>query len=268
MYRTILIVLLLLTVPIIVRAEISANHWAGSVIIGPDNALCNNVRRGAIRYESIKNFHEYCDGTEWKRFVSASDSGDPSTPAASTGYFVLSAGTWTGNLGGRAGADNLCLTDLTNNDWKNKTDAVSRGLLIPSRVKAFICTDTTTITCNNALPLTTYTFAVSGNSITGGASFVTDSNGRGPGNTQNWAGTNYFGTDARYWANRGAVSASLWADVGQTAPGSAAVCSGFSVSSPSWNGNTGNANNTGSTRWDSILPHCGLAQHLICMVHP
>lgn len=252
------------------QAEISANHWAGSVIIGLDDSPCDSSRRGAIRYESVSNHHEFCDGTEWRKFVAASGSGDPSMPPADTGYFVLSAGTWNGNLGGRAGADSKCLSDLTTYDWLNKADAVSRGLLTSTKVKAFLCTNTTAASCNQALPLVTYTFAVSDSPAIGGATFTTDSDSRGPANTQNWTGVNYFGTDARYWSNRGNGSASLWPTGGQSIPGSQTCASGsaYDSNSSGWNGNTGNANSAGSNRWNDISFPCNTLQRLICMVHP
>lgn len=255
---------LLITAP--AEAKISAHHGAGSVIIGPDDAPCDSSRRGAIRYESVNDYHEYCDGVEWRRFVAASGTGDLSTPAADTGYFVLSASTWVDNLGGRVGTNTRCLSDLTDNNWLNKDDAVARGLLIGSKVRGFICTGNTDISCNNALPLTTYTFAVSGLPTTGGAQFVTDSMGRGPHNTQNWGGTNYFGSDAFYWANRGAVSPDLWSTAG--AVEGAGTCNGYSSSSTGSQGQTGNANNTGETRWNATPLNCSSAHHLICMVHP
>lgn len=179
---------------------------------------------------------------------------------------VLSAGTWNGNLGQIAGADAKCLSDLTGNDWLNKAYAVSRGLLISAKVKAFLCTSNSVASCNNALPHTTYTFAASGAPSTGGAQFVTDDAGRGPGNAQNWAGTNYFGGDARYWANRGTSTAELWAASGQASFGTAAVCGQFDTTVG--NGNTGNANNANGLRWQSSTLPCSNAYHLICMVHP
>lgn len=268
MYRTALIMMLFLTMPIAVHAKISANHWAGSVIIGPDDAPCDNTRRGAIRYESVNDHHEYCDGAQWKKFVSSSDTGDISTPATGTGYFVLSAGVWNGNLGDRTGANAKCLSDLTSNDWLNKDDAVARGLLVASRVRAFLCISNTEVSCNNALPMTTYTFAVSGDPASGGASFTTDNQGRSPGNTQNWAGTNYFNGDARYWANRGSVSADLWSTAGAHTGGTSNTCGAWSSNNPAGGGATGNTNNTGQYRWQSVAFNCSTTNHLICMVDP
>lgn len=254
------------------QGEVSANHWAGSVIIGPDDEACDTSRRGAIRYNAATDRHEYCDGvSEWKAFLAISGGGgDPPVPPAGAGYFVLSFELWSGNLGGISGADAKCLEDLENNDWLNKADAVSRGLLVPSKVKAFLCKDNTSTSCNNVLPAVTYSFAVSGFPAYGGASFMVDETGQGPGNTQNWSGTNYFGMAVTYWMNRHTVSPSLWSIAGAAGTGTSSTCGagGFSSSSGSMGGAIGVSNNTGSGRWNSGTRPCADPAHLICMVHP
>lgn len=250
------------------QAEISANHWAGSVIIGLDDSPCDNSRRGAIRYESVSNYHEYCDGTQWKKFVASSSTGDPSIPPAGTGYFVLSNSTWDGNLGGLAGADAKCLSDLTGNDWLNKADAVARGLLTASNVRAFLCLHAGT--CRNTTPLATYTFAVSGNNALGGASFMTYSDSTGPGNNQNWTGTNYFGGNVEYWSARdpsnGTNTDKQWGSA--TCCGGALDCGDWTSSSSGVSGIVGISLHTDGGRWRSSQANCNVPKRLVCMVHP
>lgn len=260
MYHALLIFLLFLFAAT-AHAEISANFKAGAVVIGPaDDGECVPAVEGALRWSSADKTHHMCDGTGWKKIIATTGVGDPSTPPAGTGYFVMSAGSWSGHLGNIAGADSKCLTDLTDNDWLNKADAVSRGLLNSTKVRAFLCDNNT---CINAVSGATYTFAVSGAPTIGGASFNIDMAGQGPGNTQIWSGTNYFGTAAEYWAGRATGSADLW----PLNPGSSAHCSNWSQSS-GYTGIYGLANTANAGRWNFSSMSCAAVKKLICLVHP
>lgn len=249
-------------------AKISANHKAGAVIVGPTTTDCDGSVEGGLRWSSADLTFEMCDGISWRKIIASSGVGIPSTPASDTGYFVLSAGTWLGgNVGSVTGSANTkCLNDLTDNDWMGKDDATDRGLLVAGKVKAFLCNASI---CNDLLPHTTYTFAVSGQADRGGAFFVSDADGLGPDNTQSWAGTNYFGGDYFYWTNRGTASSALWsASPHQTA--ATAVCDNWNTGLGTRTGRTGNSNNTNSGRWISNTENCigGSTHHLICIVHP
>jgi hypothetical protein len=90
---------------------------------------CDATTKGAFRFDTDQNTMTMCDGTAWRLIVASADSGDTSTPNTGTGYFVLSNGTWNGNFPGLGGANANCLTDLQSNDWLNKADASSRGLI-------------------------------------------------------------------------------------------------------------------------------------------
>ena len=70
-------------------------------------------------------------------------------PLPIPGFFVLSSVTFAANMGGLAGANSNCLTDLTNTSWKGKAEAK----LDASHVFAFLCDGST---CNNLLPNTRY----------------------------------------------------------------------------------------------------------------
>lgn len=254
-----------LFLPSFVHAEISANHKAGAVVIGPaDDAECTSATEGALRWDSSEKTHHMCDGLEWKRILASGGAGDTSTPPTNTGYFVLSAGTWNATtMGQMEGANDKCLTDLTNNNWLNKADAVSRGLLNASNVRAFLCRNSL---CQNPVAGATYTFAVSGQATTGGADFTADLSSRGPGNTQNWSGTNYFGTAVDYWTGRavGSSTSTLWST------SSSSACAGGNYWAPGGGAIAvfGSSNNSDVKRWASASLDCATSLHLVCMVHP
>lgn len=245
-------------------AGISADHGAGAVVIGESVNDCDVNMKGALRWNSASGLHQVCDGVSWKQPLVKSMVGNLSPPTPGTGYFVLSAGEWDGNLGGVSGAHAKCFDDLTNNDWLNKGDAVSRGILIASNVRAFVCFNSGAASCASPVANTVYTFASSGSPLIGGATFVSDADQLGPGNTQEWVATNYFGVDADYWTNRGVGSGSLWAVDGRVS--SSGACSGFTSSSG--DGYIGSSNSSGTVRWSSLHAKCSVPYRLICMVHP
>lgn len=242
-------------------------HVNGEAIIGNTSLACSGTTEGALRWDATKKCMEVCNATAWECMVASSTTGDPSTPPSGTGYFVLTSGSWDGNLGSTTGADAKCLTDLTANDWLNKSDASSRGLLDSTHVKAWISGSSV----NNALANVTYTFAVSGDNTKGGATFVTDSNGRGPGNTQNWSGTNYFDGYKEYWTGRDmGDTATLW---GTGSFDSDSFCfngaSGWSTNASSPNkGKQGISSATDKNRFNHSKVACNLTRRLVCFVHP
>lgn len=242
-------------------------HVTGEAIIGPTTGIaCSSTTQGGLRWSGAAGTFEMCDGTSWKLLVATGGTGTSSSPNAGTGYFVMSNGTWDGNLGDLAGANALCLSDLQSNNWLNKTDAASRGLLNSSHIQAFLCSDPV---CQTTLASTTYTFAASGSPATGGATFTADASGLGPGNTQNWSGANYFGSGYTYWTgnNGPSPSSTQWNPF-------ASYYSGGCGGGNSWNNNSGyagvagNANGTSYDRWQASAVACTSTNHLICMVHP
>lgn len=242
-------------------AQVSANFKAGAVVIGEaDEGACIPAVEGALRWSSVDKTHHMCDGSSWKKIVASSAVGDPSLPPSSTGYFVLTAGQWNGNLGGVSGADAKCLTDLTDNNWLNKADAVSRGLLNSTKVRAFLCNSAN---CQNVLAGASYTFAVSDAPAIGGASFTADVTSRAPGNTQNWSGVNYFGTAAEYWTARDTGASDLW----PTVRDGSNRCSNWTESA-GYTAGFGSANATNAARWASSSVSCAEVKKLICLVHP
>lgn len=105
-----------------------------------------------IIYNTDYHAHQFCNGAQWKAMTGVVLISNILPPAGS-GYFVMTNGTWSGNLGGLAGADAKCLSDLTTNTgWMGYADANSRGLLVAAKVHAFICS--TSAVCNNLMPPT------------------------------------------------------------------------------------------------------------------
>lgn len=248
------------------QAEISANYKAGAVVIGPaDDHECVLATEGALRWSSAGNTHEMCDGSQWRRMITTAEPGEPFTPSALPGYFVLSAGTWNGGLNATGGPDATCLDDLVNNDWLGKTDAQSRGLLVSTRVWAFICT---TAYCRNLLPGVTYHFAASGYPAIGGGTMNVGMDGSAPNDSNNWTGINYFGADAYYWSGRALTGdPALWGTTPHTAT-STAVCNNYSSVSGSHTARIGHTNQTGAARWNTGTGACSGTRHLLCIVNP
>ncbi len=249
-----------------VQAKISANHKAGAIIIGPANDNeCIIATEGAIRWNSAGSTHEMCDGTQWRRMITTTAPGEPSTPSSLPGYFVLSANLWNGGQSALGGPDALCLDDLTNNDWMGKADAQNRGLLVSNRVRAFLCT---TAYCKNLLPGVTYHFAASGYPAIGGAPLTIGLDGSAPGDTVNWTGTNYFGADAYYWSGRALTGDPFfWGSTPHTST-STAVCNNYNSTSGSHSARIGHTNRTDEARWNAGTGACSGTRHLLCVVDP
>lgn len=207
--------------------------------------------------------YQFCNGTNWVKMIGASAI---APPTGTNGYFVMSKTQWNGNLGGVTGADAKCLTDLTTNTgWRGYADANSRGLLVAAKVQAFICTQGPTY-CGNLNANTTYYVANANNASVGGARISADASGRGPNDTQQWSGSDYFGGAYSYWSNRNIVSESIW----QTSFWSSTSQCGtyWDSSSSGLNGGTGSSTGTGSNRWYPNDTACNTPLNLICIVHP
>jgi hypothetical protein len=229
---------------------------------------------------------QFCNGTNWVPF------GGPawaSTPGAGSGYFVMSKSTWNGNLGGLAGADALCLTELTTNTgWKGYADANARGLLVSGNVHAFLCdAEGGGSTCTSPAANTTFYYADANNSAHGGNSFTTDASQLGPYDVTPWSNTSYFGADYIYWTGRagnyipGNPDANIWSTnywgvkCGTNGNQGCACSSQWSSASSSNLGLQGYAGTGGSSfgmnRWFDLIANniaCNQQAHLICFVNP
>ena len=242
------------------------------LVAGPAyGGTCSNPtgNEGDRLYNSAYHTYQFCNGLNWMGFTgggncTASGSYNPTSPSDS-GYFVLSSGTYTGNLGGLYGANSTCLTELTTNTgWLGYSTANGNGQLVAGKVLAFLCDGNI---CNNLVPLTTYYFANAGNSAAGGASFTTNSSGFGPGDNANWSGAGYFGGSYTYWTDMGGTSSTtLW--TGVSAHGTGFACNDWTTTGGS-GGLIAISAATNYDRWDdNTTPACSNAYHLVCFVNP
>lgn len=180
------------------------------------------------------------------------------------GFFVLTAANWFGNLGGLAGADAKCLTELQSHPWKGKGSA---GTLTSARVKAFLCDGTT---CNNAEPYTRYSFATSRDTSAGGASFITNESGVGPNDSANWSNANYFATSVYFFSNRDNGSASLWATSPEVGGSTSSNCMNWTSSTAGHTFLRAYTAGGGNGRWNDSnnTSACTGNFPLVCFVHP
>ena len=222
-----------------------------------------------ILYNSAFHSWQFCNGMVWMAYTGGGTCTPPAnytpTSPSGSGYFVMSGGTYNGNLGSLALADATCLTDLTTNtSWLGYATANANGQLIADKVHAFLCTGSA---CTNLMPLTTYYFANAGVGAAGGASFTTNSTGEGPNDSANWSGTTYFDGTYDWWSTRGAVSNTLW---NNSFDGNNTECSNWTTSSSGSFGHFGNTANTTDARWFNISSSlaCNNTENLICFVNP
>jgi hypothetical protein len=214
---------------------------SGSIKLKNNTATCNGSTEGILRYNS--GDVELCDATSWKAI-----------PTYPIGYFVLSSSTWNGNLGGAAGAAALCLTELTNENWLGKADAT----ISASTVEAFILNPTIT-------PNADYRFATAGDITAGGSSFITDSAGVGPNNTNTWAGATYFNVSTSYWTGWNGNNSLSWGPIDAT---TVYDCNGFTNSTTSFRGERGRSASASRSRWNLTSRTCNSTYQLICIVNP
>jgi hypothetical protein len=238
-------------------------------------AACTNPSGQEADKFYNQDYHtwQFCNGTSWIAygpggcFTPQTGAYQPTIPSGS-GFFVLTSATYNGNLGGSlAAADALCLTELTTHTgWRGYATANSNGQLIAAKVHALLCTSAT---CNNLMPLTTYTFASAMDATAGGASFTTDSGGLGPNDQANWAAANYFSGTYSYWTNLGVGPCCSNNNAWTGGSGGSNACTAIWNSSGSGNGGKfGSSAQTGNGRWSATNTTCDTGLHLICFVNP
>lgn len=194
---------------------------------------------GLMVYDMDSASPIYFDGNAWKGM-------DGSGQVVSQyGYFVYASAAGKTDAG--------CRTDLRSNDWVGKSDS---SVNVDSKVRTFACTSSG---CPEGKPNTTYRFAVIGSTTRGGASFTTDANGVGPGDTSDWSGSTYFGS-GNYWTGRSSGASTSWG----TTP--AGTCNDWTAST-GVNGEYGTSG-TGTGRWASGSKGCQYAYGAICIVDP
>jgi hypothetical protein len=180
---------------------------------------------------------------------------------AGRGFFVLTQTEWQGNLGGLAGANQRCLTELQATQWLGK----NRATLTAANVQAFLCDSST---CQDPRPNTTYRFATAGSLSTGGAAIATDYYGRGPQNTAAWSTGEYLSSGSYIWmGQRTVVSSSLWGVMQPQTSGASFSCANWTVSAGQ-TGTIGYPLSGNGQRWNYLPDNCNFSNPLLCMVHP
>jgi hypothetical protein len=227
---------------------------------GSTAATCNSTNAGIIKYTG--NHAYFCNGAAWTQPYEVQSTPVVTAPTGS-GYFVMSYGTWNGNLAGLAGADAKCLSDLTTyTGWMGWSDANSRGLLVASKVHSPLCTGAT---CTNLTASTTYYFSSGANVKAGGGSFTTDAGGALPGDGNSWASANYFGGTYTFWSGRNSTSATQWSTTS-----SFYNCNSWTSTSAAYYSIGGITSSTDGKRWHAFQKGsiCDQYYHLICAVNP
>ncbi len=254
------------------------------VDFGDNTTLGPCTTAGVFDYDTLNSVFRYCDGSNWRRFTSqvTSMSCSPAgkldyETATSTfrfcngtvwvrasyvpdtiGYFVMTGGTYSPNLGGLSGGNSTCVTTLTSNTWKNKASA---GPINSMRVRAFLCDNSQ---CNNLPALTNFQYARTPSSTAGGGTFTTDATGAGPGTSTAWSLSTAFGMSGNIWSGRGAGTSTYWS----LSPGSG-TCNNWGSNTSSYSGTGGTISGTDATRWNSGTDAlCNTTRYLICYVVP
>jgi len=241
-------------------------------------AACTNPPgvEGQFIYSVTNHIPNFCDGTTWRSMVGGQtiySAGGTTNPVftAANGYFVLTSGTFNGNLGGLTGADASCLTDLTNNNWNGKSAAQGFGVLNAAHVHAWMCDKTTCVfpTANK-----NYYYASAADPTAGGTYFTTGPDGRmgynisnGPGTSDNvqWSALSTFNLTTTVWTNFG-TNYSTQNTIPYTTS-DAQTCAGWTTSATN-NGTFGSTSSADTSRWASNTTACTSAKHLICLVNP
>ncbi|HSI04067.1 MAG TPA: hypothetical protein VLC93_06310, partial [Myxococcota bacterium] len=248
----------------------------------PDDTFCDNGTfcDGAERCDALAGCQAATtftcdDGVSCS--VDSCDEGNDTCvndPAACFvyGYFVMTSAAYDGNLGGLAGANARCLSDLQGSNWLGKASAS----LTSANVRAWLCDDTT---CQNHTPGVLYKFARAGSATAGGNTLLVDHLGRGPfqhATANPWQGGAYFGVAANYWAGRDQFSQLVdgfaWEDqVFPTEP-KGVSCAGWTSNAAGQNGEFATTNPAGccaERQWDSGGGACSSANlRLLCIVEP
>jgi hypothetical protein len=234
-----------------------------SAVIAPRDTTANRPTtpvNGMIRYNTdLASFEGYANG-QWQTLIATSSPGALPPGTGGSGFLVETAGTTTGNIGGLAGANTFCRNDLSTNNWKGKP-----GTLDTSKVFALLCDEAS---CQNPQALVNLSWAVSGDTTTGGGVFPTDSNGSGPGDSYALTSSDRFGGAAgSTWSgDRAWDSGNGWNIVVNAGGGQS--CNNWSSSASTDSGSAGEPAQTAQYRFSFNLMGCNLSLHLICFVNP
>ena len=125
-----------------------------------------------------------------------------SASLSGSGYFVEMPYFVDADLGGISGASQTCLTELNNNDWLGKDNAVANGQLASTNVRAWLCDANG---CNDFVPDTEYFYASMWQPTAGGASMTSTAEGYLEDDGVSFESSGVFGFNAQmheYWTGR------------------------------------------------------------------
>lgn len=240
----------------------SKDYVDAAIAAGGGGGACYYTSGGgcAAGYESVPgafysggNAHNIC-----------CPGGSASSDALPKGYFVQTFGEYGGDLGGMAGADEKCLTELTNYPWKGKADAQEREILDTDHVEAWLCDDSS---CNNFKSFSSYEFAHVGYIERGGAEITTGLDGVGFTGNNSWNGSSYFYDGGYYWTGRNSGYPSAGSGYIQINSQSGSTCSNWTTTASS-SGVMGYGSSANTDRWYHSANNCSSERKLICLVHP
>jgi hypothetical protein len=216
---------------------------------------------GMARFNTTIGKMEFYDGGQWVSYLTQVNATAPAGTGG-TGYFVLSNTQWDGNLGGLAGANAKCRTELSTFNWKNKP-----GVLDTSKVFAFLCDKSS---CQTPQALVNYYYATANDTSMGGSGFSTDGSGAGPGDRFAMTATDRFGpAGSSYWVGTRSYGDDKWATNGLS---NYLDCATWSSNSSSDQANKGNGTSPDIYRFTGYPGQsnetCDIPHKLICFVNP
>jgi hypothetical protein len=240
------------------------NEYSG---VNPDlNYLAtrNLAISGFLLANGSVGANKYCsvDGTVCRSINELVDSGSH--------YFLLSNNKYNGDLvgyatlpannigysgtDGLAAANAICLHEVNTYDFLGKNNRTFAA----GEVSAFLCEGSG---CNPIAGNRAFTFGVLGFPAIGGATFTTESSGRGPNDNASWSSSDRFGSTEGYWTGRNNNGPMIWDNsfAGND-------CSDWTMPvSVSGSGGSSGSNDTG--RWHVNSNYgCGTPEKMICVI--
>jgi hypothetical protein len=181
--------------------------------------------------------------------------GGDGSSATGDGYFVEVTAPG-GAMGGIAGANSLCLTELTTGTWNGKLDAQAAGQLVGANVKAWLCTATA---CQDLQPNRLYRYASTASPTRGGGAFTATNQGFLANDGRAYSDDDAFGPDS------GFVDYMTGRQADNTPQ--ATTCSDWTT----FSGTTSVAVNDTPfypERLSKYVVNCDFVDHAICIVDP
>jgi hypothetical protein len=205
-------------------------HLAGGVQIGFTSAACDASKAGTLRYDPSEQTLELCNGTAWMRFVMTRPEN----------LVFITSLRYTGDLGGRAGADVKCNT-------------LAQAANLPGTYRAWLSDASTSPATNFTQSPNPYRL-VNGVQVAANWLDLVDGNLSAPINVTENGGT----VSEPVWTNTrpNGIPANV------TTPTSS--CNGWTTSSGSFPGHGGQSPAPSGSWTDSSLFNCAMPARLYC----